>query len=170
MQSSSQQMWHQHLDCGIGMTPVCEQHIRWTTTRSTVLQLELSNLQCRFSKTLGCNRLFSDYYVPVWYDTKCSLHNCSSFLLSIVLKQVYLLLPMDHATLPHAKSAISRCTPDIQATSISDTESILLHIVTCMVRLKLQLVDLLMTYYNNKFGTNSQQSQTPMQAPGPNAP
>jgi len=37
----------------------------------------------------------------------------------ITLKQVYLLKAMDCATLPHAKSTISRCTPSVIIVQIS---------------------------------------------------
>ena len=83
-----------------------------------------------------------------------------------VVLQVYLLTPMDHATLPHAKSTISHCTPSVITRQqvlwaiflnhiTKQTYSCRLLTHTCMVRLNLHLVDLLSTYYT----TSLQQMQ-----------
>jgi len=44
-----------------------------------------------------------------------------------LVKQVYLLTPMDRATLLHAKSTISHCPPSIIARQLASVNSKLLH-------------------------------------------
>jgi len=75
------------------------------------------------------------------------------------------LTAMDCATLPHAKSTMSRCMPsNHQATIVgrywkhiaTQTDSCQLLAHTCMVR---HLVDLLLTYYTNKFAINRGNTQ-----------
>ena len=80
---------------------------------------------------------------------------------------------MDCAMLPHAKLAILHCMPCVityRQQASGDIESTLLQRLTadrptavgflvhvCTARLKLHLVNFLMTHYTNKFATNSQQ-------------
>ena len=98
-------------------------------------------------------RFLTPYRQNSWRREQCS-------------RQVYLLTPMDRATLPHATSPIPHCTPSEitrqQRYKRYFLKHIATHTVTCRllahtytVRPKLHLVDLLSTYYTSKFSTNT---------------
>ena len=89
-----------------------------------------------------------------------------TWLMQHIYQQVYLLTPIDHATLLHVKSTISHCPPSFitsQRVSVDSKTAtqikkcrLLPHIWTIM--LKLHLVDLLSICYTANFATNSDKS------------
>jgi len=97
----------------------------------------------------------------LWYGRETAKCTCQ-------YRQVYLLTPIDRATLYHARSPIAHCM-QVKSPGSKRFVRYLKHIatrntVTCRslaptytVRPKLHLVDLLSTYYTSKFVTNTQE-------------
>ena len=84
------------------------------------------------------------------------------------VQRVYLLTPIDRATLPHPKSTISHYTPSV-ITRQHGLRAILKHpyrhlsVISThvyMVRLKLHLVDMLSTYFTRTFAANTLTNRT----------
>jgi len=109
------------------------------------------------------------YGVGCDFSVQCvsDFRECQKCMHDYYYKQVYLPAPMDCATLLHAKSPIQYCMP-CEITRQQCCERYLKHTATqtvtcwllahtCTIRPKLNLVDLLSSYYTSKFATNAQE-------------